>query len=133
MLGGLVGDYGTVLADDELTGLLGEEGGEEALYDALMADDENYHGPPDDGTGEDLVGGLYADIDEELEHQAMQDTGVLGRYVPDNRRAPLDAPNEFGPLSGYEREKSVNASVELRRTVPRSPLQSLPQIFRPHF
>lgn len=39
----------------------------------------------------------------------------------------------FGRLSGYEPERSVNPTVELRRSVPATPVRHLPSFFKPYF
>ncbi len=123
--------------EDDLTGWIGQDVDEG--YAAWLADDENYTDAPTTGFfAQDADGDEMGALADEY---GAEDVGWYGPYRDESMgayvrdvRPPFNPEGDFGTqLSGYEQEKSVNPDAVLRRTVPGSPMNSVPSIFKPYF
>ena len=89
------------------------------------------------GDGSDGYGD-FADEDLDELGTLGQDDEYYGQYPEDDELGDDEGVGFHGPighyggLSGYERERSVNPSCNLRR-VPPSRMRHVPDFFRPHF
>lgn len=135
---GYYGDY----PDHELIGHYcpeceaGRTGGlDRASYDlgyAQALEDLGYHRAPP-GSGGGGVGGYGEYPEVEPMGYAGHAGGEMSGYVRDVE-PPFNPRGDFGDqLAGYERERTVNPTCEIREEItPTSPSQ-VPGFFKPHF